>query len=87
MYFKLREAIKRGASIPNDDELIEELLSIEYQFTESGKIKIKAKDQIKEDLGRSPDKADAFALLFFRDVKPVALAMSRPIQANVGSIW
>lgn len=87
MYFKLRDAIKRGASIPQDDELIEELLSIEYQFTESGKIKIKPKDQIKEDLGRSPDKADAFALLFFRDIRPQSMAMSGPIQAQMGSAW
>lgn len=87
MYFKLRDAIKRGASIPKDDELIEELLSIEYQFTESGKIKLKPKDQIKEDLGRSPDKADAFALLFFREVRPQGLAMSGPIQVQAGSVW
>ena len=86
-YFKLRDAIKRGASLPDDDELIEELLSIEYQFTESGKIKIKPKDQIKEDLGRSPDKADAFMLLFFRDVRPAELAMQGAVQGNMGSVW
>jgi len=87
MYFKLSDAIKRGASLPADDELIEELLSIEYQFTESGKIKIKPKDQIKEDLGRSPDKADAFALLYFRDVRPAGLAMTEPVQLLRGSVW
>lgn len=87
MYFKLRDAIKLGASIPPDDELIEELLSIEYQFTETGKIKIKSKEHIKEDLGRSPDKADAFALLFFRDIRPAGLAMNAPIQADMGEVW
>lgn len=87
MYFKLSDAIKRGASIPNDDELIEELLSIEYQFTESGKIKIKSKDQIKEDLGRSPDKADAFALLFFRNVKPAGMAMQGVVRPKMGDAW
>lgn len=86
-YFKLNNAIKRGASIPNDDELIEELLSIEYQFTESGKIKIKSKDQIKEDLGRSPDKADAFMLLYFKDVKPAGMTGHGPIKPKLGSIW
>lgn len=87
MYFKLRDAIKRGASIPDDDELIEELLAIEYQFTESGKIKIKSKDQIKEDLGRSPDKADAFGLLFFRNIKPAGMAMSGSFTPQMGSAW
>lgn len=87
MYFKLSDAIKRGASIPDDAELIEELLATDYQFTESGKIKIKPKDQIKEDLGRSPDKADAFALLFFRDIRPASMGMSGPVQARMGSGW
>lgn len=87
IYFKLRDAIKLGASIPKDDELIEELLSIEYQFTETGKIKIKAKDQIKEDLGRSPDKADSLALLFFRNIRPEGMAITKPIQAQMGSVW
>lgn len=86
-YFKLRDAIKRGASIPNDDELIEELLSIEYQFTESGKIKIKSKEQIKEDLGRSPDKADAFMLLYFRNIKPAGMTMNKPVQIQMGEAW
>lgn len=86
-YFKLADSIKRGASIPNDDELIEELLSIEYQFTESGKIKIKAKEQIKEDLGRSPDKADALMLLYFRDVKPLGMGMSMPTQFKMGDLY
>ena len=67
-YFKLSNAMKRGLSIPNDDELAEELLAIEYTFTESGKVKIIPKDKIKELLGRSPDKADALALTYFTDV-------------------
>lgn len=64
-YFRLKEALDRGLALPNDDSLVEELLSINYSFTETGKIKIQPKDQIKEELGRSPDKADALALTFF----------------------
>lgn len=64
-YFRLKESLDRGLALPRDDGLVEELLSINYSFTETGKIKIQPKDQIKEELGRSPDKADALALTFF----------------------
>jgi len=67
-YFKLSNAIKRGLSLPKDDDLLEELLAIEYVFNESGKVRIEPKDKIKEKLGRSPDKADALALTYFTDV-------------------
>ncbi len=67
-YFKLAEAFKRGLSVPYDEELIEELLAVEYLFNENGKAKIMPKDKIKELLGRSPDKADALALTYFTEV-------------------
>jgi len=67
-YFKLSEAVKRGLSIPYNENLMEELLSIEYSFNETGKAKIIPKDKIKEELGRSPDLADSLALSYFTDV-------------------
>ena len=68
-YFKLSNAIKAGLAIPENDALMEELLTIEYEFNDSnGKLKIISKDKIKEFLGRSPDLADALALTYFTDV-------------------
>lgn len=67
-YFRLSEAVGRGLSIPNDPDLMEELLSIGYEFTNTGRIKIIEKGDIKDELGRSPDKADALALTYFTDV-------------------
>jgi len=69
-YFKFAEAFKRGLSIPEqkNEELMEELLEIEYTFSETGKAKIIPKDKIKENLGRSPDLSDALALTYFTDV-------------------
>ena len=68
-YFKLSEAVKAGLEIPYNEDLIEELLSLEYEFRDSnGKLKIQSKDSIKELLGRSPDLADALALTYFTDV-------------------
>ncbi|WP_373069840.1 hypothetical protein [Sulfurimonas sp.] len=67
-FFRLRESLDKGLSLPDDDELLEELVCITYSFTEKGKIKIKPKEEIKDELGRSPDKADALALTFFTQI-------------------
>jgi hypothetical protein len=69
MYFSLKDFLDKGGRIPNDDELLEELLNISYTFTETGKIRIVKKDVLKADLGRSPDKADALALSFYANIR------------------
>ena len=69
MYFRLNEFIKKGGKIPNDDELKEELLAIRYFYSNSnGKIQIMPKDDIKDIIGRSPDKSDSVALHFFSEI-------------------
>lgn len=67
-YFRLKEALDRGLALPKDDELMEELQAISYFYKETGKAQIQAKEKIKEELGRSPDKADALALTFFTTI-------------------
>ena len=70
-YFLLRDFIRKGGKIPNDPELKEELLAIRYIYNNTnGKILIQPKDEIKEILGRSPDKSDSLALHFFSSVSP-----------------
>lgn len=70
MYFLLRDFIRKGGKIPNDKELKEELLAIRYIYSKvSGKIQIQSKDEIKDLIGRSPDKADSVALHFFSEVR------------------
>jgi len=53
------------ACLPPDDELTEELTSIEYKFQSNGKILIEEKDEIKKKIGRSPDRADSLANTFY----------------------
>lgn len=67
-YFRLKDALDRGLALPKDDGLMEELLAISYFYRETGKVQIQAKDNIKKELGRSPDKADALALTFFTTI-------------------
>lgn len=67
VYWYAREQIRnRAVSIPKDDvELHGQLCAIKYKFKGGPKgtrILIKSKEEIKADIGKSPDKADAFVI-------------------------
>ena len=49
---------------PHDEELFDELVAIRWRATSNGKIQIEPKDDLKNRLGRSPDRADAVVLAF-----------------------
>lgn len=62
MYDNLRIWIRDEGVLPNDPELIEELIAIKYKIRDDGRLQLPPKDEIKKALGRSPDKSDALAL-------------------------
>lgn len=68
MYFKCRAWFKAGGAIPDDQELRQELSTVEYKFSPNGRIILESKEDIKKKTGKSPDKADAFVLTFARPV-------------------
>ena len=51
--------------LPPDDKFDEEATEIRWSFRSDGKIIIEPKEDIKERLGRSPDKFDALANTFY----------------------
>lgn len=64
-YGNLSEALQRGAiSLPNDSELLDELAAITYSHTPDGRLVIASKDELKARGLRSPDLADAVAMLW-----------------------
>jgi hypothetical protein len=71
MYWRLREALDPTAehplTLPNDRELLADLAAVRYKVVTMGReaaIQIRDKDEIREVLGRSPDKGDAVAMTF-----------------------
>ena len=70
LYWKLRKLFrpdkngKSEISIPDDSELIKQLSELRFNYSSERKIRIEAKDKMKERLGKSPDKADALMLAF-----------------------
>jgi len=69
IHFRLAEWVKSGGKLPDDPELHAELTAMTYVFR-GDKMWLEEKEQIREKLGRSPDKADALALTFAYDIAP-----------------
>lgn len=65
----LDPAKKSKAMLPPDDGLKEELCEVKWKFQSNGNIIIEPKDDIKQRLGRSPDKKDALANTFYPDAQ------------------
>jgi hypothetical protein len=64
-YWHLRDRLEAGllrGALFMDEELAEELTTMEWQPTSAGKKKMEPKKDLKVRLGRSPDKADAVAM-------------------------
>lgn len=70
MYDSIREWLGNGGSLPDTEELLTELSIPKYSFDARGRIKLEAKEHIKERIGRSPDYADSLALTFASPVSP-----------------
>lgn len=61
-YWHLRQRMQADLALPPDPLLDQELAATKYEPGSSGKLYIKAKDEIKKAIGRSPDRADAVVL-------------------------
>ncbi len=65
----LAQWIKAGGAMFRDEKLKEELCAVTYTFTKD-QFRVCEKDEIKEEIGRSPDRMDALALTFAHPVAP-----------------
>lgn len=65
LWWSVREWLRTdsGAMLPPNERLVEELSVPEYEIR-NGKVKVIDKDQMRKELGRSPDDADSLCLTF-----------------------
>jgi len=70
IHWGLRELLDI-VSLPNNRELLTQLMSIKYDRNSAGQLFIIPKDKIKEKLGRSPDQAES-VIYSLADIKPVS---------------
>lgn len=62
MYINLRDLLKEGLVIPNEQDLYDEMIACEVLPMLDGKYKLPPKEDTKEIIGRSPNILDALAL-------------------------
>lgn len=58
----------RPVKLVRDDELLDDLCSVNKAFDNKGRLMLEKKEDVKKRIGRSPDKADAFVLTFAEPV-------------------
>ncbi len=67
IFWELRRRItERDIALPDDPELVGQLLSLRYQTSSGGRIRLMSKNVLRRSGLPSPDKADALALAFMR---------------------
>lgn len=59
---------KPEVQLPADEELLDDLTSVNKKYDRRGRLQLEEKDEVKKRLGRSPDKGDALALTFAEPV-------------------
>ena len=64
MFFEFRDILDK-ISIPDDDELLNELSSRKFNYTKDQKKRVENKDDFKKRYGKSPDKGDALLLTYY----------------------
>lgn len=76
MYINLKKGIEEYGLKGITDELYRELQATKYILNNNGKIQLIPKDEIKLNIGRSPDLADALCLTYVQDIIPIGLIES-----------
>lgn len=65
-FYGLRRRFEQDRiALPQDEALFAELLATEYTQGSDGRLKVRPKSEIRERLGRSPDRADALAMAYY----------------------
>lgn len=82
MFWRLKEWVDQGGVLPDEMDLIRELAAITYWYDNAkGEMRLNSKDEVKEQLGVSPDMADALACTFAFHVAPKAMTAKHSRQA------
>ena len=77
MYCKLKKHIEETGLRGLTTDMKDELNATRYILNRSNKIQIIEKNEIKLNIGRSPDTADALALSFYNDLFKKSLVTER----------
>lgn len=80
MWTAIRDWLRSGGRLPLSEALRAELTTPTYDYDAAGRIRLEAKELVKERLHRSTDLADALALTFAVPVGPADFAPGKPYE-------
>jgi len=83
LYFRSREYLQMGASLPEEGIVLSEFVSTGSDEDPHGRIRIESKKSVKKRYGMSPDLLESFVLTF---AFPTAAAPKRETPINDGSM-
>jgi hypothetical protein len=89
-WFGMTDWMKTGKIPENDDKLHMDMLGPKYKFDHKGRRQLERKEDVKKRLGRSPDRADAVALMTYDPQVPLVLSQVRARPAaglTIASSW
>jgi len=71
LHYGMRTWLEEGGELPDDDQLLADLLAAEYDFDARGRRRVEEKKAIKKRLSRSPDRADSAQLSVYAGGTPM----------------
>jgi phage terminase large subunit len=80
MWCRLRAWLGSGGCIPNDPDLINDLIGVDFGYTIHNEILLEKKDDMKKRGLASPDLGDALALTFAYPVAGASNGVRRSIE-------
>lgn len=83
--WELAEAVKGGLALPESPRLRAQLCALQYGF-KGDKIILASKDQIKAELGYSPDECDALAVTYAQPVEPAWSVQRTHLQMSAAEV-
>lgn len=76
-WWALRDRLEAGEiMLPRDPELFDELLAVRWRASAGDKVRIESKDDMRDRIGRSPDRGDAVAMAMYSHARRRVPAVS-----------
>lgn len=83
MWGRMREWLKEGGCIGDDQDLITDLTGVEYMYTPINQIQLEKKEDMKKRGLSSPDDADALALTFAIQMNEYIDDLPSPMRRSI----
>lgn len=86
LYGRLKDWLYADSSMPNDNDIFNQIRVLEYQINNRLQIQLMSKEDVRKEVGNSPDVADAIAYTFAADEQAMLMNSARA-RRIVPTVW